>query len=61
VYAGSSAGIFKSLDLGKTWTVVSTAFPTRGLRRILLDPFNPNVVYAEAELKGLFKSTDMVT
>lgn len=26
--------------------------------RVLLDPFNPNVVYAEAELKGLFKSTD---
>ena len=58
LYAVSSAGVFKSPDRGETWTAISTATPTKGLRRFLFDPTNPSIIYSEAELKGLFNSTN---
>ncbi len=58
VYAASSAGVFKSADRGQNWTVLSTAHPMKGLVRLLLDPSNPSVIYAEAEIDGLYKSTN---
>jgi photosystem II stability/assembly factor-like uncharacterized protein len=30
----------------------------KGLVRLLVDPNNPSAIYAEAELNGLYKSTD---
>ena len=56
LYAASSAGVFKSSDRGETWNAISAVTPTNGLRRYLLDPTDPSIIYAEAE--GLFKSTD---
>jgi photosystem II stability/assembly factor-like uncharacterized protein len=56
LYAASSAGTLKSADRGATW--VRTASPARGLERLLLDPTNPNIIYAEGDATGVFKSTN---
>ena len=40
-------GIFKTLDGGKTWKRMGLE-KTRNIHRILIDPTNPNTVYAAA-------------
>ncbi|MGA9637291.1 WD40/YVTN/BNR-like repeat-containing protein, partial [Flavobacterium sp.] len=46
-------GIFKSTDSGLTWTRINKGLPTVGstneainVRRIVMDPINPNILYA---------------
>lgn len=58
-------GIYRSLDAGKTWQLMGLE-KTRHIHRIIVDPSNPNVVYAgaigspwgEHEERGVFKTTD---
>ena len=58
-------GIFKSLDAGKTWKCMGLE-NTRNIHRIIIDPTNPNIVYAGAignpygvhAQRGIFKTTD---
>ncbi|NCT93095.1 MAG: hypothetical protein GXC72_01620 [Chitinophagaceae bacterium] len=58
-------GIYKSLDGGKTWKLMGLE-KTRNIHRILIDPTNPNVVYAGAignpfavhPERGVYKTTD---
>ena len=58
-------GIFKSLDAGKTWKRMGLE-KTRNIHRIIVDPVNPNTVYAAAignpyaihPERGVFKTTD---
>ena len=58
-------GIFKSLDAGKTWKRMGLE-KTRNIHRILIDPSNPNTVYAgvignpyaQHPERGVFKTTD---
>lgn len=58
-------GIYKSLDGGKNWTLMGLE-KTRNIHRIIIDPDNPNVVYAAAigspwgehPERGVFKTTD---
>ena len=59
------SGMFKSTDGGKTWTSIGLK-DTRQIGKILVDPKNPNTVYAAAlghqygpnTERGVFKSTD---
>ena len=59
------AGIFKSMDAGKTWKRMGLE-KTICIHRVVIDPGNPNTVYAAAignpyaehNERGVFKSTD---
>ena len=58
-------GIYKSLDAGKTWKCMGLE-KTRNIHRVIIDPTNPNIVYAGAignpfgthVERGVFKTTD---
>jgi photosystem II stability/assembly factor-like uncharacterized protein len=62
-YAGT--GIFKSTDAGRTWRNMGLA-ETQHIPKILIDPKNPNIVYAAAmgsywkagAERGVFRTTD---
>ncbi|HWP84827.1 MAG TPA: YCF48-related protein, partial [Terriglobia bacterium] len=73
LYAGSGAALFCSTDDGTTWRRIGAGLPeepggsgeTSGsggpapvLRRVRVDPFDPNVVYAIVDHHGIFKSSD---
>src|SRR5262249_30180555 len=52
VYAGTSDGIFKSVDSGTTWVPTSTGLPASSFSPVasvpslVIDPRNPSVLYA---------------
>jgi len=62
-YAGT--GVFKSMDAGKTWRNMGL-HDSHHVPRIVIDPKNPDVVYAAAlghnygynEERGVYKTTD---
>lgn len=58
-------GIYKSLDAGKTWQLMGLE-NTRHIHRVIIDPTNPDVVYAAAigspwgehPERGIYKTTN---
>src|SRR6266404_2340121 len=58
VYAGTSGGIFKSIDAGKSWSAVNSGLTTFDIANLSIDPQNPGTVYAVTYGSGVFKSTD---
>jgi len=50
----SISRIFKSVDSGETWQKISE-FP---VNKIVIDPSNPDILYAGTPKMGIYKSTD---
>ena len=70
--AGGHRGLYKTADGGQTWKAVLTVSPDTGVTDLLMDPKNPDVLYAAAYQRrravgqligggpesGLYKSTN---
>ncbi len=55
-----SVGVMKSVDGGLTWTTTGLSFTqnqTRTISRMLIDPTNPDIMYAGGNF-GIYKTTD---
>jgi len=58
-------GMYKTLDAGRTWKRVGLE-QTRNIHRVIIDPTNPNTVYAgaignpygQSKNRGVYKTTD---
>lgn len=66
LYAGTSGGVYKSIDQAGHWEKVNNGLVPPGMLKtsralnvtsILVDPYAPDTVYA-ATLSGLYKTTD---
>ncbi|HMP92708.1 MAG TPA: hypothetical protein PKD90_07545, partial [Phnomibacter sp.] len=69
---GGDRGVYKSRDGGNTWSLIKSVSPYTGCSNLIMDPFNPNILYAAFHQRmrkvytyigggpesGLFKSTD---
>jgi photosystem II stability/assembly factor-like uncharacterized protein len=65
IYAGPTSNIYKSVDAGLTWTILSNGLPTTEKGRISIDisASNPNILYASytndaGNSFSLFKTAD---
>ena len=70
--SGGDRGVYKTADGGKTWTAVLTVSPDTGANEVIIDPNNPDVLYASMWQRrrsvgqfigggpesGIYKSTD---
>ena len=57
VYAGTTQGLFKSMNRGNNWTKIGEALGDGYVSAIQLDPSNTNTIYL-ATSQGVKKSTD---
>jgi hypothetical protein len=57
LYAGTTAGVFKSTDSGETWKIVLDKGRTR--YALAADPLEPGTVYVAPSADGIFKSRDV--
>ena len=55
LYAGTTAGLFKSVDAGASWT--SSGLVDADIRALVIDPETSNTVYAGTDF-GVFKSVN---
>src|SRR5271157_233473 len=62
---GATAGVWKTVDGGQTWTSQTDFLPVLVLNSLIMDPANPNVLYAGTGEQtqnwrgaGIFKTTD---
>ena len=65
IYAGTDAGVIRSLDGGRSWRMVNAALGGHGRDRwygqvsaLVVDPRDSRTVYASTRCAGVFKSTD---
>lgn len=69
VYAGQlgyGGGVFRSADRGKTWSIVNNGLPyvtdiggaVAGVKKIVVDPRNADIVFALTEHDGVYKTTN---
>ncbi len=61
VYAGTAAGIWKSLDHGLSWRTLNTDLMLGDMRveaPLVFSPTKRGTIYAQTYCKGIFRSTD---
>jgi photosystem II stability/assembly factor-like uncharacterized protein len=57
VYAGTTSGVARSADSGRTWTSTSSGLPENRVNILLVDSAHPGTVLAGA-VSGLFRTVD---
>ncbi len=57
-YAGSSTGVYVSENSGINWSLLPGSPSGYTIQSLLVDPENPNVIYAANDGDGAFRSTD---
>jgi photosystem II stability/assembly factor-like uncharacterized protein len=62
VYAGTTRGVFKSTDEGRSWRLINSGLTGAtpfgvGVRTLALDPADPKTIYV-ATYEGVFRSTN---
>ena len=57
VYAGTDAGLYKSIDGGLSWSPVTNGLTASAFYALYFDPANPSTVYAGTD-NGVLKSAD---
>ena len=59
LYCGTfGGGVFKSTNLGLTWTESNSGLGGLFIRALVIDPSDPMTIYAGASEMGVFKTTD---
>ena len=58
LYAGTSGGVFKSTDVGTSWTAVNTGRGNTIVFSLAIDPTDTATIYAGTQAAGVFKSGD---
>lgn len=58
VFVGTSDGLFRSLDSGKSWEEAVLPVPAEQVGSLQFDPRQPGVVYVALRSIGVFRSTD---
>ena len=58
LYAGSSGGMFKSLNGGDSWSPINSGLSRADINTIVVDPVTPSTLYIAGQTGGVFKSTN---
>jgi photosystem II stability/assembly factor-like uncharacterized protein len=60
IYLGSTAGLYRSVNRGDSWTAMTSGLPSGppNVLSLAIDPGNPAVLYAGSGSGGLYKSLD---
>jgi photosystem II stability/assembly factor-like uncharacterized protein len=57
IYAGTTKGLFKSLDMGNSWTRIAKSMTDQYVSSAIIDPVDPRVLYVGGRA-GIQKSMD---
>lgn len=57
VYAGTTKGLFKTTDMGETWTRIGQSLGDQYVSSLVIDPTKSGIVYVGGRA-GVYKSTD---
>jgi photosystem II stability/assembly factor-like uncharacterized protein len=58
LYAGTSLGVFKTVDAGGVWNAIITGLTSTRIRALAIDPSHSATLYAGTSDGGVFKSTN---
>ncbi|OGP79299.1 MAG: hypothetical protein A2V86_08710 [Deltaproteobacteria bacterium RBG_16_49_23] len=58
IYAGTSAGVFKSTNGRSTWSAINSGITYLYIKALAIDHNNSNILYAGTNVAGVFKSTN---
>ncbi|OUR95582.1 hypothetical protein A9Q87_00240 [Flavobacteriales bacterium 34_180_T64] len=58
IVGGNTGGVWKSLDGGSTWAVLTDNMATLNVSSLVIDPTNPSIYFWGSSGGAIFKSTD---